>query len=339
VTPLTLSRGVRYGLLLREICKLILSKINMGIKLTLDYIREYASSIGGILGQNNNYENNMQKLQFICSNCGEVYTCDFSKFKDRKKIYCNKCSLIKKGIDRRIDINDVREIYKKNGFVLLDEDYTSCEIPMKCMDTDGYIGYIHLQNVKLGYKFGIFKTTNPYYLYNLNLFCKLHTYDCEVLSWCINGKLPGVTVKCGCGNIYCTSTSSLLHQKCYRCKECSKKKSKNSLLVSKFLDEIDITYTEEKSFDDCKNILPLPFDFCVLINGAFFLIEVDGEYHYQPITGEENLKLQKERDTIKTNYCKKNNISLPRIPYWEIENNSFKNKIISEVNRQNQVAL
>lgn len=63
MTPLTLSRGVRYGLLLREICKLILSKINMGIKLTLDYIREYASSIGGILGQNNNYENNMQKLQ------------------------------------------------------------------------------------------------------------------------------------------------------------------------------------------------------------------------------------------------------------------------------------
>ena len=41
----------------------------------------------------------------------------------------------------------------------------------------------------------------------------------------------------------------------------------------------------------------------------------------------------------KINNCKKNNISLLRIPYWEIENNSFKNKIISEVNRQNQVAL
>ena len=36
-------------------------------KLTLEYIEEYAESIGGKLGKNKKYINNEQKLQFICA--------------------------------------------------------------------------------------------------------------------------------------------------------------------------------------------------------------------------------------------------------------------------------
>lgn len=309
----------------------------MGKKLTLESVKTYAESIGGKLGNNEEYINNEQKLQFICARCNKTYLCSFVKFKDRNKIYCNECSLIEKGINRRINYDDVKSIYKEHGLILLEENYVNCEIPMRCKDKDGYVGYIHLQNVRSGYKFGRFKIENPDYLYNLNHFCKINQYECSVLGWSAGKHYSELSILCSCGNIYKTPSPSFLHQKCYRCPECSKKKSKNALIVSKFLENNELVYIEEKSFDDCRNILPLPFDFCVFLDGKFFLIEVDGEYHYEPITGEENLISQKERDTIKTNYCMYNNIDLLRIPYWEIENGEFKDKIISEVNKQNQI--
>ena len=39
---------------------------------------------------------------------------------------------------------------------------------------------------------------------------------------------------------------------------------------------------------------------------------------------------QKIRDTIKTVYCKENNIKLIRIPYWEF--NNIENILIKELN-------
>ena len=51
-------------------------------------------------------------------------------------------------------------------------------------------------------------------------------------------------------------------------------------------------------------------------------IEFDGQQHYHLQFGKTLLELmnQKYIDNIKTQYCKKNNISLLRIPYWEFNN-------------------
>ena len=54
------------------------------------------------------------------------------------------------------------------------------------------------------------------------------------------------------------------------------------------------------------------------------------QYGYKAIDfygGEEELKKQQNRDSIKTQYCLDNNIKLIRIPYWELKNI---NKILSE---------
>jgi len=49
-------------------------------------------------------------------------------------------------------------------------------------------------------------------------------------------------------------------------------------------------------------------------------IEYDGEYHYKKIKNrEEQLMKTQERDKIKNQYCKDNDIKLIRIPYWDID--------------------
>ena len=72
----------------------------------------------------------------------------------------------------------------------------------------------------------------------------------------------------------------------------------------------------------------MPFDF--YLPDYNICIEYDGELHYKSIDfygGEEELMKQQNRDNIKTQYCKDNNITLIRIPYWDLNNI---NKILSE---------
>lgn len=99
------------------------------------------------------------------------------------------------------------------------------------------------------------------------------------------------------------------------------KESGGELLVRKYLTEQNIPFVSQYSFDDCKNINVLYFDFAIPnADGSInSLIEFDGIQHFKPIPrfgGEERLQDQKKRDKIKDEYCKKNNIPLIRIPYY-----------------------
>jgi hypothetical protein len=101
------------------------------------------------------------------------------------------------------------------------------------------------------------------------------------------------------------------HLKGQGCPYC--KCSRMELYASKFLDEHDIKYEQEKRFNDCKDKLPLPFDFFISPN---ICIEMDGIQHEKPIEffgGVKAYEELKRRDQIKTDYCEKNNIILFRI--------------------------
>lgn len=103
------------------------------------------------------------------------------------------------------------------------------------------------------------------------------------------------------------------------CPECSQMvKSKSVYMIETFLIENDIKFHKEYKFTDCRNILPLPFDF--FLPDYNMCIEYDGVQHFKPIEfwgGEKGLLEQTHRDQIKNKYCSKNNITLIRIKYTE----------------------
>jgi len=87
--------------------------------------------------------------------------------------------------------------------------------------------------------------------------------------------------------------------------------------IREYLLKTDIEFEEQKRFHDCRNILPLPFDFYLPKNNM--LIEYDGELHFKKSrrrNGEEKLFKTIEHDKIKNNFCDEKNIKLIRIPYW-----------------------
>jgi len=115
----------------------------------------------------------------------------------------------------------------------------------------------------------------------------------------------------------------LQKQGCPKCKESNGEKA-----IRVFLETNNIDYKYQEIIGD----LNLPFDF--YIPNYNLAIEFDGEQHRscnnfysikeakrQNITPEEVLLRQKERDKIKTNFCKQYNITLLRINKLEEVNN------------------
>lgn len=104
------------------------------------------------------------------------------------------------------------------------------------------------------------------------------------------------------------------------CPQCNE--SSGERQVRQWLEKYNIEYKYQKTFDDCKDIKVLPFDFYLPQYNT--CVEYDGEQHFQPVkfdgkdenAAEKQFKITKKHDEIKNQYCASNNICLIRIPYY-----------------------
>ena len=138
-----------------------------------------------------------------------------------------------------------------------------------------------------------------------------------------NGMLKKIPFKCkACGYEWESTPSAIVNQYkgCPRCMS-----SHGEIRVINYLESRKVDYKRQYSFNDCVNVRKLRFDFYIpSINTA---IEYDGEGHYFPVTfggidkekAKVNFESAKQRDNIKDQYCKDNNIKLIRIPYTEFD--------------------
>ena len=108
--------------------------------------------------------------------------------------------------------------------------------------------------------------------------------------------------------------STSYHLRGIGCPICNE--SKGEKQISKILKNKNIKFKREKRFAECRNILPLPFDF--YLPEYNMCIEFDGKQHFIQHKMWTDLIDIKKRDEIKNIYCKQNNIILHRINYKEI---------------------
>jgi len=155
----------------------------------------------------------------------------------------------------------------------------------------------------------------------------------EVFGEYINTETKIEMAHIKCGNKYSVKPANFLSGK--RCPFC--KSSKCEKQISDYLKENNINYISQYKFDDCKNIFKLPFDFAIFDkdDNLICLIEYDGEQHFEirnftknKSKNESNFNKTKINDKIKNDYCKANNITLIRIPYFQ------KSKIEEILNRR-----
>ena len=102
--------------------------------------------------------------------------------------------------------------------------------------------------------------------------------------------------------------------------------SRGEIKIEEILRMNDMSFTQEYIFPDLVSISghPLRFDFAVFDEGGDldFVIEYQGIQHYEPKSkfgGIAGLRKQQANDMKKREYCKKHNINLLLIPYWDEE--------------------
>jgi hypothetical protein len=108
------------------------------------------------------------------------------------------------------------------------------------------------------------------------------------------------------------------------CPICRESNGESKIRV--YLENNNIKYTKQHTFNNCRNKKQLPFDF--YLQKYNLCIEYNGIQHYKPIIffgGEKTFIEQKKNDKIKKDYCKKNNIPLLIIKYDENVNKTLEN--------------
>ena len=277
-------------------------------------------------------EQKEKKLFVTCKcQCGKEYTVFLSSFLGKKQYQCAECGR-HNSITKHIDYSYLKDI-ETNNLTLMGK-YKGCKYLHYFLDENNYYVFITPYNLRKGadYKRSIFDKNNAYGLDNMKHYLELNCPHIQLLSTCFYGtKNVRYKFLCSCGNMFEMGWEYFRRNKEPKCPICSGLSSSLEIKTEKFLVKNEIKFERQKIFEECFYINKLKFDFYLPFYNV--CIEIDGQHHFYPVTyggiSKEqaiiNFNLQKEKDKIKNDFCKENNIILIRLPYWEFYGENYKN--------------
>ena len=142
----------------------------------------------------------------------------------------------------------------------------------------------------------------------------IHNQEYEYDDFEYNKRMSEIylNIKCKKHGVFKQRLSNHIHQG-NGCPYC--KRSKGEEQLNEFFIKNNIVFEREKTFDECKNIKKLQFDF--YLPDFNTCVEYDGVQHYKPSFGEKQFLYLKNNDNIKNDFCLEKNINLIRIKYDE----------------------
>lgn len=267
------------------------------------------------------YKDSTTKMKTICP-CGHEYNVTRSNF--RKGRRCPECQGIV-----TIKYEDVKSYVESYGYTLLDKEYINNQTKMHMICPNGHDCYITYSSFKnKGTRCSECSGNKKKTFEELKAIFEEEGYTLlEVMEHRM------VKVLCPQGHEWTVRYDAFMSGQ--RCPRCSMK-FKGEIKICEILEEKGLEYTTQQLFDGCRLKRLLPFD--VFVPSLNIAIEYDGIEHYKPTTfggsyTKEQLQERFERriicDHIKEVYCKQNNITLIRIPYFEFDNIE---EILSQLN-------
>lgn len=270
-------------------------------------------------------------LTFQCK-CGTIFNKILEDTAYNTYICCSNCALLKRGQAQRLGKKIVSAL-EKGGYKVFDrkQNYRNND-RIEVEDSEGYRGFITYGKFCRGSSISKFdvRVNKKHYVYNVNLYARQHELDVECLSLCVSKhSRQGLKFRCSCGNEFITSIASFQNGKT-RCEHCAKSISSYEYAFKEYLEKENIEFISQYSLNQCRDVLPLPFDF--YLSKYNKLIEIDGEGHFYPChfnqiskeKAEKTFEITKRHDSIKNAFCQENNIPLLRIPYIAFQDETYK---------------
>ena len=228
---------------------------------------------------------------------------------------------------KKLLYQEVKDYIESFEYELLSIDYKNANTPLLVKCNQGHIYKTTFGNFKRGQRCAICRNCNiKYDIDYVKEF--IENKNCILLDKEYINCKEKLSILCPNGHLWkCSFDNFKRGRNCPHCK----RKSRGEDEIKKFLEINNINFTQQYSIDECKYIHKLPFDF--YLNDLNIIIEYDGIQHFEEVKnwgGLDKLKLTQEKDRIKNEYCKKNNIKLIRIPYWDFDN--IEDILIKELN-------
>ena len=256
------------------------------------------------------YKNNKTKVTIICPEHGEFQQMPNSHLEGKG---CTKCAQNEMSNNEEF-IEKARKIHgDKYDYSLVEYNGNKKKVKIICPKHGEFkqLPNHHLKGVGCPMCAGLKKHTTEEFIV---LARKIHgdKYDYSLVDY--QGNKKRVKIVCPIHGVFEQKPNQHLSgQGCPHCTE-----SKGEKTVRLYLEKNNINFIAYHSFDDCRNINPLPFDFFLPQNNT--CIEFQGIQHYEEIEtfgGKKGFEYRQRMDNIKREYCKKNGIRLIEIRYDE----------------------
>lgn len=283
------------------------------VKFNYEYVKTYVESFGYSL-LSKEYKNNHSKISLLCplGHNWEVLFLNFKNYNRRCK-YCNG--------NAKFTYEEIKKYIESFGYKLLSTEYENSRTKLLIECSKGHVYEAtfdtyknkecrcpecrkNIMSEKMKPSFNEVKE----YIENEGYKLLSNKYDGsheKLLIMCSNKHQP-----------YDATFSNFKQGR--RCPYCNESKGEKE--ISKILEKYNIKYNQQYKFDECKFKKHLLFDFYLPDYNC--CIEYDGQQHFEIIEcfgGFDGFIDTKIRDTIKNEYCKKNDIELIRIPYWDYD--------------------
>lgn len=301
----------------------------MRIKWDIEKVNDFVRANSECELLSTEYVRYIDKLTFRCK-CGSVFKTSFKEFKGRadrgiSKRQCNECGKTYRVAMRTKTHSQFKKevcVLTKGEYVVLGKYATSKEkILLKHIECGGRFLMApsdFLRGQRCPNCFGTPKKTTAEYIAEVK---GLVGDKYTVLGEYKGNKVKILTRHNECGNEWEIAPNHFLRN--VSCPKCAVI-SKGELRVREYLISKNVNFEEQYRIDDCRNKIPLPFDFAIFENNELkLLIEYDGEQHFKPMRFNNADKKFKEittNDKIKKDYCKDNSIELIEIPYTQFDN-------------------
>lgn len=266
-------------------------------------------------------------LKFICTECGEIFERNFDNLKNRKSTICTKCGKKNSNKNRVFSYDYVKDIILQYGCELISEHYinTDEKLKIKCncgniFETSFY-KFTKRNKRQCGECGRRLKAINNA-ISESEIIDMLSKDNYILLDRKIEGGDQKIYIQCDKKHEPYWVNVSKYKSTGRRCPHCQNSKGENK--IEEILIDRNITFKSQYIFKDLIGMGGgfLRFDFAILNSddNIKYLLEYDGEMHYEETGVGNDLKTQQYHDKLKDEYCERNNIRLLRIPYWEFDN-------------------
>jgi len=301
-------------------------KCNGKHKTTEDIIKEFREIHGDAFDYSLvDYKDSNTPVEIICNSCGYRFSQRPSKHLRIPKGRCLKCKRNPRILTDEEIINDLNIIHNnKYSYPNFKYSKTTDNILVMCPEHGEFeITYgSHKSGAGCQKCAKVYSYTTEEFIEKVS-YVHDFKYDYSQFVY-VNGKTKS-TIICPKHGPWQQKPSD--HMQGYGCPVCCS--SKGELRIKKFLEKNSINFEPQYTFDDCRNINKLPFDFGVLDEDGnlICLLEFQGEQHYRAVrfskmSDEQMIKKFNDtvfRDAIKKEYCEKNQIPILYISYKDLD--------------------